>query len=188
MLLADLRTSLTRHVAWLRRAAWLVLVAGVASFLLRGADNPADPHVERAARKPLAGFSAASIRVTQPSGDFLEWCALLAASEAAREQGLMGQTDLRGYDAMAFRFEQPSSDAFYMFHTVLPLSIAWFDADGHYVSQSDMPPCHSTTADGCPVFRAARRYTTALEVPRGGLARLGVRAGVTLSFAGAGCS
>lgn len=188
MLAADLSAWLTRHLAWLRRAAWLVLAVGVAAFVLRGADEPADPHLEHAARQPLAGFTEVSIRVTQPSGDFLEWCALLAATEAARAQGLMEQTDLRGYDAMAFRFDQPTDAAFYMFKTVLPLSIAWFDVDGHHVSQADMPPCRSQDAAACRVFRAARRYTTALEVPKGGLAHLGVRPGATISFPGTPCA
>jgi hypothetical protein len=31
------------RVPWLRRAVWAVLLAGVLTFLLRGADGPADP-------------------------------------------------------------------------------------------------------------------------------------------------
>ena len=188
MALPELRDALTRHAVWLRRLAGVVLVAGLCAFVLRGADEPADPRVVTEPRRPLAGFAEAPIRVTRPSGSFLEWCALLAASAEARAQGMMGQTDLRGYDAMVFQFEEPSDGAFYMYDTPIPLSIAWFDPEGNYISQADMPPCETADPGACPLFRAPRRYTLAVEVPRGGLARLGIEPGSTLTLPGGACA
>jgi uncharacterized membrane protein (UPF0127 family) len=184
----QLRDALTRNIVWLRRLVGVVLIVGLGAFVLRGADEPADPVVDTEPRRPLAGFTEEPIRVTQPSGPFLEWCALVAATEAARSQGLMGQTDLRGYDAMAFRHDAPSDGAFYMFKTLIPLSVAWFDEAGAYVSAADMEPCTSTDPGACSLYRPARRYTVALEVPKGGLARLGIEPGTTLSFPGGACA
>lgn len=187
MTLDDLIAVLARHQGWIRRAVWVVFLAGVLSFLVRGADNPADPHVVTATRTPLTGFPEVVLHVIEPKGGFLEWCAMLAASQAARERGLMAQSTMRGYDAMVFRFAAPSSDSFYMYQTVMPLSIAWFDANGRYVSQTDMPPCSAIDPDACPVFHAKAPYTTAIEVPKGRLAALGLVPGSAVSFPDGQC-
>jgi len=87
---------------------------------------------------------------------------------------------------MVFRFPEEVTTAFWMKDTPLPLSIAWFDASGAFVSSSDMPPC----PDGeqrCPTYRAAAPYQTAIEVPMGELPALGLvdRSRITL---GENCS
>jgi uncharacterized membrane protein (UPF0127 family) len=176
------------HAPWVRRAAWVVLAAAVVAFLLRGADQPADPHLVGAGRQPLAGFSEATFEVRTAEGRVLDWCALLAATAAAREQGLMGQEDLRGYDGMLFRFEQPTDARFYMFHTRIPLSIAFFDEAGAFVSQTDMPVCTADAADACPTYPAAKPYVHALEVAKGALGGLGVGPGSTIAVTEGGCS
>lgn len=168
----------------LRRAAWLVLACGVLALLVRGADSPADPTFVSVARQRVAGFDEIAFRVTTSDGDVLDWCALLAATQAARERGLMDQDDLRGYDGMVFRFDRDSTDAFYMFRTRLPLSIAWFDRSGAFVSASDMDPCQSADPGTCPVYPAAKPYRTALETVRGGLGRLGATPGSTIAVGG----
>ena len=186
-----------RQVPWIRRAAWLVLVLGLVSCNVRGADRPADPVVVLApsttaeggpVRTLLAGFEEIPFRITTPDGRELDWCALLAATEAARARGLMQQRDLLGYDAMVFRFDEPSRGGFYMFETVLPLSIAWFDEGGVYVSQADMDPCPEEDPGACPTFPPAAPALHALEVARGGLGALGVVPGSRLSFPEGPCA
>jgi uncharacterized membrane protein (UPF0127 family) len=186
--LEDWSRTAERHQLWVRRAAWVVLAAGLLSFVVRGADRPADPSFVDARRRALSGFEEAAFRLTMPDGKVLDWCALLAATEAARQQGLMGQVDLRGYDAMLFRFDRPSTDAFYMYRTMLPLSIAWFDEGGAFVSAAGMDPCRSTAPGDCPVYPAARPYRLALETTEGGLDRLGAVPGATISLTAARCS
>jgi uncharacterized membrane protein (UPF0127 family) len=186
--LDDWAARAKRHEAWVRRAAWVVLAAGLAAFVLRGADGPADPYLAGAGRQPLAGFSEASFEVRTPEGRVLDWCALLAATEAAREQGLMGQRDLRGYDGMLFRFDEPTDARFYMFHTLIPLSIAFFDDTGAYVSQTDMPVCTADDPGSCPTYPAAKPYVHALEVPAGGLAALGIGPGATVAVTDGACT
>jgi uncharacterized membrane protein (UPF0127 family) len=186
--LDDWAARAERHAPWVRRAAWVVLAGALVAFLLRGADQPADPHLVGAGRQPLAGFAEAAFEVRTPEGRVLDWCALLAATEAAREQGLMEQEDLRGYDGMLFRFDQPTDARFYMFHTLIPLSIAFFDESGAYVSQADMPVCTADDPGSCPTYPAAERYVHALEVPKGALGRLGIGPGTTIAVTDGECS
>ena len=196
MNLVDWGRRAERQAPWIRRAAWLVLAFGLLSCNVRGADRPADPVVVLApssttdgpARTLLAGFEEIPFRITTAAGEELDWCALLAATEAARSQGLMQQRDLGGYDAMVFRFEEPNRGGFYMFNTVLPLSIAWFDEAGAYVSQADMDPCPEEDPNACPTFPPSAPALHALEVARGGLEPLGIGPGARLSFPEGSCA
>jgi len=97
----------------------------------------------------------------------------------------MNRTNLAGYDGMLFQFSAPTTVDFYMKDTLIPLSIAWFDGSGHFVSATDMTPC--PTQDNCPLYGAASPYTDALEVPEGGLGRLGIGPGSVLTVGGS-CS
>jgi uncharacterized membrane protein (UPF0127 family) len=108
----------------------------------------------------------------------------VAATAKQQEQGLMGVTDLDGADGMVFRFSSPVQDTFYMFHTPMPLSIAWFGADGMFVSSADMAPCGAAHGDSCPVYGPSGPYTDAIEVPIGSLGRLGVGNGSRLTVGG----
>jgi uncharacterized membrane protein (UPF0127 family) len=165
----------------------LVLVGGLA-FVVKGANGPADPSLKAAEGLSLprthfgdfgeiafriegAGAKAAAVR-----------CALLAETQAQQELGLMNRTDIGGYDGMLFRFAVDTSVSFYMKDTPLPLSIAFFDSTGAFVSTADMAPCIHQAS--CPLFNAARPYRYALEVPQGALPRLGIGAGTRLVTAG----
>lgn len=94
----------------------------------------------------------------------------------------MNRTDLAGYDGMLFEFPAPTTTQFYMKDTLISLSIAWFDAGGHFVSATDMTPC--LTAAVCPLYQAAAPYTVALEVPAGQLGHLGVGTGSSMTVGG----
>lgn len=188
MTLDEWEARAERHEPWVRRAVWFVLLAGLLSFVVRGSDGPADPYLVGTGQRPLAGFGETEFAVTTPEGKVLDWCALLAATEAAREQGLMDQADLRGYDGMVFRFDAPTDARFYMFRTQIPLSIAFFDASGAFVSSADMPPCPASAPGDCPTYPAARPYRHAIEVPQGGLGRLGIGPGATAAFVDGECT
>ena len=108
--------------------------------------------------------------------------ALLALTVPEQEQGLMNRTNLAGYDGMVFQFPAPTTVEFYMKDTLIPLSIAWFDASGRLVSSTDMTPCH--TQESCQLYGAASQYTDALEVPLGSLGRLGIGPGSVLTVGG----
>ena len=174
----------------------LVLLA-IIGFLLEGADRPANPFFRQPAaaggatatpvpeRTRVTGFGEIAFRIDSTGVLFggggsvsAARCALLAATSEQMSKGLMGRTDLSGYDGMLFRFDGDTQGTFYMKDTLIPLSIAWFDAQGRFISATDMPPCGD--APVCPTYGAEAAYRYALEVPEGGLPALGVGPGTRL--------
>lgn len=145
------------------------------------APAPPPPAPTVPSRRPLAGFDEVAFRITAPGGRVTDGVAMLADDGASRSQGLMEQTDLRGYDAMIFRFPGPSNGGFYMRNTRIPLSIAFFDVGGRFVSSADMEPCPDEIED-CPTTFADGPYVHAIEVAKGDLPGLGIGPGSTLSF------
>jgi uncharacterized membrane protein (UPF0127 family) len=167
----------SRALRW--TIAGLVVVAGVV-LLLTGANRPPDPVLREGGRGRVEGFGQIAFRVDKMAS--ARRCALLAQNSEQRSKGLMGRTDLAGYDGMLFVFEEDTRGAFYMLNTPLPLSIAWFDSDGRFVSATDMEPCLS--GPDCPLYHATGPYRYALEVPQGGLAGLGIEPGSRIEIGG----
>jgi uncharacterized protein len=178
----------------------LALACGLVAFLVRGADQPANPSLlppgvttpspsaSPTARAGISGFGETAIKVTLPSGQQLEWCVLVADTDALQQRGLMGVTDpaLGGYDGMLFRFTKPVNVPFYMKDTPLPLSIAFVAKDGAFISASDMQPCTDPTS--CELFYALAPYLVSLEVPIGRLPALGIGPGATIVDEKKACS
>jgi uncharacterized membrane protein (UPF0127 family) len=177
-----------RHLGWIIAA---VGVLAVTVFIGRGGSQPADPALGgpttttavAAGARGIPGFDSVAFTVTGNSGT-RTFCGALASTPSQRAQGLMARRDLGGYDAMVFRFDADTDTTFYMRNTPLPLSIAWFDAGGRFVSGTDMTPCPDRP--GCPDYAAVRPYRVAVEVPKGGLGALGIGPGSSISLAG-GC-
>jgi uncharacterized membrane protein (UPF0127 family) len=168
------------------------LVAGCSSGSDDAAPTPIAPPATGTAAPSAApvvpsGFKAVTLRVTAADGSVHESCVLVAITDADRARGLMDVDSLGGYDGMLFRYGTPTTAEFYMFHTRLPLTVAFFDRDGAYVSASDMPPCTAAKESDCPVYGAERTYVDALEVVQGGLGALGVVPGSRIEVGGA-CS
>lgn len=179
--LVDQPDPRTRALAWI---VAVLLAVGFGACIAKGANEPADP--QRVESKAFPGFSDVVIRIKGPDGQPLtptEICTLLAATEQQRAQGLMKVTDLKGYKGMLFRFSFDTQGGFYMKDTPMPLSIAWFDGSGRFVSATDMPPCPPGT-ESCPQYYATGMYRYALEVPQGQLAALGIGPGTTLEVGG----
>jgi uncharacterized membrane protein (UPF0127 family) len=173
---------IVRRIGW---AVWIVLLLSLGTFCVQGANRPKDPKLaptpsssSSPVRRRMAGFGEVAFRVNggPPA------CAAVADTAAARQQGLMARHDLGGYDGMLFRFSADTRTTFFMRNTPLPLSIAWFDGAGRYVSQADMSPCPDI--DGCPEHAASGPYRDALEVPQGHLSTLGIVPGSTMTIGG----
>jgi uncharacterized membrane protein (UPF0127 family) len=164
-----------------------VAVAGAVAagcIVWLGGSGGRDPNATPAPSR-IAGFDQIAFRVggptrSGPSGP--PHCALLARTSAQQQTGLMFRRDLAGYAGMVFQWPHPATDEFYMKNTLIPLSIAWFDQAGRFVSAADMTPCPPGAA--CPLYAAAAPYTIALEVPRGGLAGLGIGPGASFALDG----
>ncbi len=98
----------------------------------------------------------------------------VADDEAERETGLMGRESLPEDAGMAFLWSDPVRVSFWMKDTLIPLSIAFWDADGSIISILDMAPCR---ADPCPTYDPGAAFVGALEVNEGFFASRGVEVG-----------
>jgi hypothetical protein len=98
----------------------------------------------------------------------------VADTPEEREVGLMDRETLDPYDGMAFVWEEPVRTSFWMRDTIIPLSIAFWDADGEIVAMFDMDPC---TAEPCPSYAPEGEILGAVEVDRGRLAVEGIEVG-----------
>lgn len=183
-------------VRWSLVAVLLVAVSAVAFFWFGGLAPPGTPFGSQEVLTPerpmptgLRGsFGSVGFRVVPPDvpsveagGDLTaptQGCLLAAESPEQRNVGLMGVTDLGAYDGMVFRFDEDTTAGFYMRDTVIPLSIAWFDGDGRFVSSASMEPCLESTS--CSTYYPTGAYRMALEVTQGWLPALGVRPGSKL--------
>lgn len=174
---------------WIRRAAWVTLALSVAVFLVRGVDRVKRPVVapdsNATPSKRVPGFDQVAFLVsTDGAGRTTgkRHCALLASTEPQRNKGLMFRRDLAGYDGVIFRWTAPTDTQFWMKDTLIPLSIAWFDQGGHFVSATDMTPCPNNTT--CPVYGAKTPYMVAIEVVQGGLTGLGIGPNSSIAIGG----
>ena len=116
------------------------------------------------------GFGATEIVIDNSQGSHRS-CVLTADTDAQQQRGLMRQNDLDGYDGMIFRFAKAEEQSFWMRNTSIPLSIAFFDGAGAFVSASDMAPC-GDRAD-CPHYNSGGAARYALEVIQGRLPAVG---------------
>ena len=110
-------------------------------------------------------------------------CALLATTTKQLENGLMGRSDLAGFDAMVFRFDRNLIAGFYMKNVKAPLNIAWFDSNGKIVGATTMPVCPPQIKD-CPTFKPGAAFRTAMETFDGGMSKLGVGTGSVITYTG----
>lgn len=127
-------------------------------------------------RTQLPGFGEVEVRIVDgPNGEPIILCVLLAETGPQRQRGLMqvADEDLGGYDGMLFTYESDVEGGFWMKDTLLPLSIAYLEADGTPIHTTDMEPCPPET-ERCPSYPPPAPYRMALEVTQGGLDDLGL--------------
>lgn len=125
------------------------------------------------------GFDRVAATAVAADGTVCELCLWLAEMPEDRARGLMNVTDLGAADGMAFVYPEPSTRSFWMKDTLLPLSIAFFDATGAHLGELDMEPC---AAEPCPSYPTAPDFVVAVEVEQGRLAELGIGPGSTLEL------
>jgi uncharacterized membrane protein (UPF0127 family) len=85
----------------------------------------------------------------------------VAATEANRRQGLMFREKMGPNEGMVFLFEEPAALCMWMKNTLVPLSVAFIDADGKIINIEDMQP--QSTESHC----AKRPARFALEMNQG---------------------
>jgi uncharacterized membrane protein (UPF0127 family) len=98
----------------------------------------------------------------------------IADTDAERQRGLMGRTSLAEDAGMVFLFPGETAGGFWMKNTLIPLSIAFYDADGRIVRILDMEPCRR---EPCRIYDPGVAYVGALEVNQGAFRRWNVSEG-----------
>jgi uncharacterized membrane protein (UPF0127 family) len=95
----------------------------------------------------------------------------IAETPRQRQRGLMFRTSMPEDAGMMFVFQASQSGGFWMFNTILPLSIAYIDSSGTIVTIRDMEPCAGRTQTECSqeaaAYLASAPYRYALEVNQG---------------------
>jgi uncharacterized membrane protein (UPF0127 family) len=109
----------------------------------------------------------------------------LARTPAEHEQGLMNVQLLPTNSGMLFIYAAQADESYWMYHTLIPLSIAWIDRDGTIVDIQDMPvlddPSDYQEASR-HIYSPAAPYWYALEVNRGWFVDNGVGVGQQMIF------
>jgi hypothetical protein len=87
----------------------------------------------------------------------------------------MGVAHLPEDDGMLFVFDEATQGSFWMKDTLIPLDIAFWDADGRIHTITRMEPCDLGT--DCPSYVPDEPYLFALEMNAGWFAEHGVEVG-----------
>lgn len=131
-----------------------------------------------AAALAAAGASAQPATPTLPTRPLTAGVHLItaevAADERARETGLMYRTALAPNHGMLFVFDEPMQACMWMRNTLIPLSVAFLDADGRIVNVEEMSP----QTENLHCAKSSVPY--ALEMDRSWFSDRGLKAGQTV--------
>jgi uncharacterized membrane protein (UPF0127 family) len=119
----------------------------------------------------LAASSMPIIPLTLGSGS-LE--VEVASDQSQRAQGLMYRTAMASNQGMLFVYPAPAYFCMWMKNTMIPLSVAFIDAQGRVINIAEMKP--QTQTNHC----TERNATYALEVNQGWFAKHGVQSGTQI--------
>jgi uncharacterized membrane protein (UPF0127 family) len=104
----------------------------------------------------------------------------LARTSQEHEVGLMFREYLPPDSGMLFVYQFQAREAYWMYNTLIPLSIAWIDRDGTIVDIQDMPRLNdpSNVQEASQhTYPPAAPYWYALEVNQGWFVQHGVGVG-----------
>ena len=87
-----------------------------------------------------AGAQPVTFATTQLTAGIHLIKAEVAATDPQRQQGLMFREKMANNTGMVFVFDQPATQCMWMKNTLLPLSVAFIDAQGAIVNIEDMQP------------------------------------------------
>ncbi|MBA2409106.1 MAG: DUF192 domain-containing protein [Gammaproteobacteria bacterium] len=123
-------------------------------------------------------FESADIEIRTGDG-VISVTVEIAATADQRMKGLMGRTGLARNAGMLFMYPatQPPQSGFWMYHTRIPLDIAFIQPGGRIASIQTMAPCFSILPSACRPYLAGVNYSSALEVNRGFFARHDIKVG-----------
>jgi uncharacterized membrane protein (UPF0127 family) len=100
----------------------------------------------------------------------------VAGNEAQRQQGLMFRETMATNTGMVFVIDAPATQCMWMKNTLLPLSVAFIDAEGKIVNIEDMQP--NTLDSHCSTKKVPVRY--ALEMNQGWFKQKNIKPGMKI--------
>ena len=121
-----------------------------------------------------AAWAQNAMSVMELNAGFHRIEAEVAANDQNRQVGLMKRQAMPVQHGMLFVFNQENTHCMWMRNTLLPLSVAFMDAEGKIINIEDMQP--QTEDNHCA--RRPARY--ALEMNLGWFAQRGIKPGVKL--------
>lgn len=124
--------------------------------------------------KSERGHPLGEVAITRQGEVLAKFEVEIAVTPQALATGLMHVEELAPDAGMAFLFGQEVQHPFYMKNTLIPLDIAFWDANGSIVDILSMEPC---AEDPCTLYTPSAMYVGALEVNAGRLEDSGVRKG-----------
>lgn len=138
-----------------------------------GSEAPGAPGAPESEGRSEEGFATGKVLLDGDDGSVL-LDVEIADSPEQQARGLMHRTELADDAGMVFIFFEETSGPFYMLNTLIPLSIAFFDAEGKIVRILDMEPCE---AEPCELYDPQTAYVGALEVNQGAFESWGIQEG-----------
>ena len=120
------------------------------------------------------GLAQGSLPVLELSAGMYRIEAEVAANDQHRQVGLMNRKTMPAQRGMLFVFPQERTHCMWMRNTLIPLSVAFIDADGYIINIENMKP--QTEDNHCAKVPA--RY--ALEMNEGWFAQRGIKPGFRL--------
>ena len=164
-----------RSVTIFLTALGMLLTAAILAF----AQSEEPSSVEEAPVAPVPEASQLPIlTIVNSLGERVPVQVEVADTPEERQQGLMGRTALAEDAGMLFVFDTEQPLSFWMKDTLIPLSIAFIDAEGRIVDIQDMQPLDETP------HLSAEPARYALEVNQGFFVERGVMVGDTVELPG----
>ncbi len=101
----------------------------------------------------------------------------VAATDESRARGLMHRSRLGLKNGMIFFFDETGYHSFYMYNTLIPLSVIFLDESLRIVDIQEMSPCMERDPFACRVYRPAAACKYAIEVNPGLVEKYGIKKG-----------
>ena len=114
-----------------------------------------------------AGQTAAATRKLTFMPSRVSVAAEKAETPEERSKGLMYRTSMGKLEAMMFSFEESGRQAFWMYHTRIPLTVIFLDDAFRIVDMQNMAPCPGEDPGACPVYTSRVNARHAIEVNQG---------------------
>lgn len=95
------------------------------------------------------------LTITNKKGEKVNMTVEIADTEASRSLGLMHRSSMDPDAGMLFVWPEEIEGGFWMFNTILPLSIAFISADGIIINIQDMQPLDTNTVGPASAYRYA---------------------------------